>query len=245
MPINHDKTTVTWTFLLCYFTSHNHYNQNCSKNLNFWNRPAKVPSIQNNRMVLWAVVPQLLCEHEIKPTADSLRRLLLLLSQSSRFDSDVPQLIIPPPLPLSRCLPSRAVRPSPCCHGRRGCRPGWCDGPPCRVQRDGGAGKRKTLRENTKRHQILLNSVASGLPGRMKLAVAASWGGITGCAPLQRRNLEDLHRAGLAQVSVEAFKCWGTGADFPLTQTSENRAEANWECSSWLGVGYYRRAAYK
>lgn len=62
----------------------------------------------------------------------------------------VPLYTLSPPFPsLTRRLSLQSLsrlsvraRPSPCCHGRGGCRPGWRrEGQPCRVHRDGGAGK--------------------------------------------------------------------------------------------------------
>lgn len=52
-------------------------------------------------------------------------------------------LSLSPPLPPSLSPPAelQPARPSLCCHGRGGCRSGWCDGRSCRLHRDGGAGK--------------------------------------------------------------------------------------------------------
>lgn len=99
-------------------------------------------------MALWAVVPQHYKNydaprqtrngtHVLKPYCLSCHRVVDSIPMSHSSWS-------PPPRAAS---PSRAVHPSLCCHGRGGCRPGWCDGPPCRVQRDGGAGKINTSLE--------------------------------------------------------------------------------------------------
>lgn len=51
--------------------------------------------------------------------------------------------LLPPSLPA----PLSSQRPNlPCCHGRRGCRSGWCDGRTCRPHGDGGAGKMRVGR---------------------------------------------------------------------------------------------------